>query len=208
MSKFKERIARYFKNNSKKSIAITAVCYILLFVCALAVVIPSLWAVATSLKYETDVLDVNVTLIPRRVTLENYTSILANRNVPILRWFWNSIKIAVVYVVLYLFITSLAAFAFSRLRFKGREFLFWLGMSSMMIPGVINMIPNYIIIDKLGLVDNMFSMIFPGLGGVFGVFMLRQFMRGVPLAYDEAAKIDGANSFQIYFHIVLVYINK
>ena len=86
MSKFKERIARYFKNNSKKSIAITAVCYILLFVCALAVVIPSLWAVATSLKYETDVLDVNVTLIPRRVTLENYTSILANRNVPILRW--------------------------------------------------------------------------------------------------------------------------
>ncbi len=199
----KERIAHYFKNHSKGSIVFTAVCYLLLIGCALLVFVPSLWAVATSVKYETEVLDANVSLFPHRVTFENYTSILANRNVPILRWFWNSIKIAVVYVVLYLFIASLAAFAFSRLRFKGREFLFWLGMSSMMIPGVINMIPNYIIIDKLHLVDNMFSMILPGLGGVFGVFMLRQFMRGIPIAYDEAAKIDGASAFRIYFHIVL-----
>lgn len=198
-----EKLRHYRKNHSPATIAMEVMFYVLLLLCALTVLIPSLWAVATSFKFETEVLDANVTLFPKEVTLENYISIMGNRNVPILRWFWNSFKIAVVYVVLYLAVSSLAAFAFSRLKFKGREAMFWLGMSSMMIPGVINMIPNYIIIDKLGLVDNMFSMILPGLGGVFGVFMLRQFMRGLPMAYDEAAKMDGANEFQIYFHIVL-----
>lgn len=196
-------VKHYLRNHSKKWMAMKVLLYIALIVCALVVLVPSLWAVATSFKFETEVLDENVTLFPRRVTLENYAHILNNRNVPILLWFWNSFKIAVTHVVLYLLFSSLAAFAFSRLRFRGRETLFWISMSSMMIPGVINMIPNYIIIDGLGLVDNMFAMVLPGLGGVFGVFMLRQFMRGVPMAYDEAAKIDGANEFRIYFNIVL-----
>ena len=198
-----ERLRHYFKNHSKKQILSGVLLYAALIVCALVVLVPSLWAVATSFKFETDVLDANATLFPRRVTLETYAHILNNRNVPILLWFWNSFKIAVTHVVLYLLISSLAAFAFSRLRFRGREVLFWICMSSMMIPGVINLIPNYIIIDSLGLVDNMFSMVLPGLGGVFGVFMLRQFMRGVPMAYDEAAKIDGASEFRIYFNVVL-----
>ncbi len=198
-----ERISHYFKNHSPKTVAVAAVSYFLLFLCVLVVLVPLLWAIATSLKFETDVLDADVTLLPRRVTIENYTHILSNPNVPILRWFWNSMVIAVIYVTLYLIISSLAAFAFSRLQFKGRDVMFWMGMSSMMIPGVINMIPNYIIIDSLGLVDNYFSMILPGLGGVFGVFMLKQFMKSLPMAYDEAAKIDGANKLQIYFHIVL-----
>lgn len=196
-------IKHYLKSHSKKWLALKVLSYLLLILCALVVLIPSLWAVATSFKFETDVLDANVTLLPHRVTWENYQHILNNRNVPILLWFWNSLKIAVTHVVLYLLLTSLAAFAFSRLRFRGRETLFWISMSSMMIPSVINMIPNYIIIDGLGLVDNMFAMVLPGLGGVFGVFMLRQFMRGVPMAYDEAAKIDGASEFRIYFNIVL-----
>lgn len=196
-------IKHYLKNHSKKWLALKVLSYLLLILCALVVLIPSLWAVATSFKFETDVLDANVTLFPHRVTWENYQHILNNRNVPILLWFWNSLKIAVTHVVLYLLLTSLAAFAFSRLRFRGRETLFWISMSSMMIPSVINMIPNYIIIDGLGLVDNMFAMVLPGLGGVFGVFMLRQFMRGVLMAYDEAAKIDGASEFRIYFNIVL-----
>ena len=132
-----------------------------------------------------------------------YTDILANHNVPIFTWFWNSTKIAVTNVVLYLVIASMASYAFCRLRFKGREILFWTAMSSMMIPGVINIIPNYVIIDKLGLVDNMFAMVLPGLGGVGGVFLLRQFMKNIPMSYDESAKIEGANEFRIYWNIVI-----
>lgn len=188
----KEKWKRYRLNHSAQSIAASAALYLLLFLCAMAIFLPSIWAVMTSFKEETEVLDANVTLFPKKYILDNYRHILSNHNVPIFRWFFNSFKIAVTYVVLYLLISSMAAFAFSRLKFKGRDAMFWLGMSSMVIPGVINMIPHYIIIDKLGLVDNMFAMVLPGLGGVGGVFLLRQFMKGVPMAYDEAAKIDGA----------------
>lgn len=199
----KEKWKRYRLNHSAKSIAVSFVMYFLLFLCAMAIFLPSVWAVMTSFKEETEVLDANVTLFPKKYILDNYRHILSNRNVPIFRWFFNSFKIAVTYVVLYLLISSMAAFAFSRLKFKGRDAMFWLGMSSMVIPGVINMIPHYIIIDKLGLVDNMFAMVLPGLGGVGGVFLLRQFMKGVPMAYDEAAKIDGANEFHVYWYVVL-----
>ncbi len=199
----KEKWKRYRLNHSAQSIAASAALYLLLFLCAMAIFLPSIWAVMTSFKEETEVLDANVTLFPKKYILDNYRHILSNHNVPIFRWFFNSFKIAVTYVVLYLLISSMAAFAFSRLKFKGRDAMFWLGMSSMVIPGVINMIPHYIIIDKLGLVDNMFAMVLPGLGGVGGVFLLRQFMKGVPMAYDEAAKIDGANEFHIYWYVVL-----
>ena len=106
-------------------------------------------------------------------------------------------------MLLYLSVTSLTAFGFSRLHFRGREVLFWICMSSMMVLGVINMIPNYFIVYRLGLIDNMFSMVLPGLSGVFGVFMLRQFMMDVPKEYDDAARIDGAGKFRIYLNIVL-----
>ncbi len=176
--------------------------------CALAIVfviffLPMLWGLSTSFKVEEDVFLTITQFFPRRWTIQNYVDVFANPYTPILQWFFNSVKISVTYVVLYLLITSLAAFGFSRLRFRGREILFWICMSSMMVPGVINMIPNYFIIFHLGLIDNMFAMVLPGLSGVFGVFMLRQFMLGVPKEYDDAARIDGAGKLRIYYSIVL-----
>lgn len=199
----KERWKKYRKNHSMKSIIVNVLLYVLLFLLSLVILLPSIWVLFTSFKEESDVLGANVTLFPKKWIITNYADILANHNVPIFRWFWNSFKTAITHVFLYLVIASMASFAFSRLRFKGRNFFFWLAMSSMMIPGVINMIPNYIIIDKLGLVDNMFAMILPSLGGVGGVFMLRQFMKNIPMAYDESARIDGANEFQIYCKIAI-----
>lgn len=194
---------RYRANHSKKAIAAEAALYILLFLCALVILLPSLWVLFTSFKEETAVLSAEVTLLPKQWTVENYQHILTNHNVPIFRWFWNSFRTAMTNVILYLAVASLASFAFSRLRFKGREFLFWLAMASMMIPGVINIIPNYVIIDKLHLVDNMMAMVLPGLGGVGGVFLLRQYMKTIPMEYDESARIDGASEFQIYAKIIM-----
>ena len=182
---------------------LSAAVFVALLLLLIVDYLPTLWGLSTSFKYEDDVFETITSFFPKRWTLTNYSEVFSNPYTPILRWFFNSVKIVVTYVFLYLLITSLASFGFTRLRFKGRETLFWICLSSMMVPGVINMIPNYAIIYRLNLIDNMFAMVLPGLSGVFGVFLLRQFMTGIPREYDEAAKIDGAGKFRIYFHIIL-----
>lgn len=177
--------------------------YSLLIAVAFIMFFPTLWAVVTSLKPETEVLEPGFHLLPRIFTLQNYKEVLTSEHDPILRWFLNSAVIALLYVILYLMVTSMAAYAFSRLKFKGREPIFWICMVSMMIPGVINLVPNYVIIERLGLLDNLFAMVLPGLSGVFGVFLLRQFMKNISREYDEVAMIDGANKFVIYSQIIL-----
>lgn len=182
---------------------ISAIKYVILAAVLVVFFLPMLWGLSTSFKVEEDVFQTITSFFPKRWTVQNFVDVFGNPYTPILRWFFNSVKISVTYVLLYLFITSLAAFGFSRLHFRGREVLFWICMSSMMVPGVINMIPNYFIVYRLGLIDNMFSMVLPGLSGVFGVFMLRQFMMDVPKEYDDAARIDGAGKFRIYLSIVM-----
>lgn len=187
----------------RRQTLVSALRYVVLAAVLIVFFLPMLWGLSTSFKVEEDVFLTITSFFPRRWTFQNYIDVFGNPYTPILRWFFNSVKISVTYVLLYLFITSLAAFGFSRLHFRGREIVFWICMSSMMVPGVINMIPNYFIVYRLGLIDNMFSMVLPGLSGVFGVFMLRQFMLGVPKEYDDAARIDGAGKFRIYLNIVL-----
>lgn len=203
VNKIKKSWKDYRKNHSIQQFVFSIILYFILFLCALVVFLPCLYAIATSFKDELEVLDENVTLFSKNPILDNYKHILNNPYVPIFTWFLNSIKVSVTYVLGYLLIASLASYAFARLRFKGREVIFWICMSSMMIPGVINMIPHYIIVDKLRLVDTFLAMVVPGLGGVGGMFMMRQFMKGVPMAYDEAARIDGANELDIYLRVVL-----
>lgn len=166
--------------------------------------LPLLWIVSTAFKPESDVIDPIVRWIPKRVTLDNFRIIFSDKeNAPILRWFFNSLFIALSHTILILLFDSLAAFAYARLKFKYKETIYWTMMATMMIPGVINFIPAYVIVDKLGWIDTPAAMIFPGLGGVFGVFLLRQFFEGIPKDLDEAALIDGASYFTIYFRIIL-----
>jgi len=177
--------------------------YLVLAAITVLMFVPTLWGLCASFKPEEEVLAEGIHFLPKDFTFENYLEVFTNRNNPVLRWFFNSLVIAVLNVVLYLFIASMAAFAFSRLKFKGRETLFVICMMSMMIPGIINVIPNYVIIEKLGLLDNYLAMVLPGLGGVGSVFMIRQFMKGIPKEYDEAARIDGASSWCIYTRVIL-----
>ena len=181
-----------------------ALLFLVLTALALVWMAPLLYIISTSLKPESETVTWPVRWIPAHFTLENYAHILFSRNKsPILRWLWNSLFTATAHTTLVVLVSSLAAYGYARLRFKGRDALFTVLMATMMVPGVINFVPAYLIVDKLGWVDTYAALIFPALGGVFGVFLLRQFFKGIPRELEEAARIDGAGYFRTYWQIIL-----
>jgi len=131
----------------------------------------------------------------------NYAEVF--RQIPFLRYYWNSLFIAASITFLKVFTSSLAAFAFARLHWPGRDKVFLLYLATMMLPGLVMMIPNYQIMIYLGLVDTMLGLILPGAFTAFGVFLLRQFMLTIPTSLDEAAAIDGASKWRLYWDIIL-----
>ena len=141
-------------------------------------------------------------LIPQRFVLDQYYQVLVKKP-KFLRMFWNSLFIVLPMVIGQIIISSMAAFAFAKLRFKGRDSIFFLYIVAMMMPFQVTLVPNYLVLDKLGLIDSYLSIIFPGIFGAFGVFLLRQFMLSIPDACIEAAKIDGCNFFYIFVKIIL-----
>jgi len=178
--------------------------FIFLTILAIIWVTPMLWILSTAFKPESQAISWPIKWIPETFTTENFAAVLSNTNdAPILKWFANSLFIAVLHTIFILIIDSMAAFAYARLKFKGREVLFWTLMTTMMIPPVMNLIPTYSIVNKLGWIDTPWAMIIPGLGGVFGIFLLRQFFLNIPKELEEAAIIDGATTFQIYWKIIL-----
>jgi len=145
---------------------------------------------------------VNIKFIPDIVTLKQYFVLLIERS-NYLSMFWNSVLLVVPIVVGQIIIASLAAYAFTFIKFKGRETLFLVYIITMMMPFQVTLVSNYLIIGKLGLSDNYLSIILPGIFNTFGVFLLRQFMTYIPEEYIEAAKIDGGSHFKIYSRIIL-----
>jgi len=181
-----------------------------LFLALLLIALAFLWlmplwfAVATSFKYEAEIYGETLTWIPKIPTLYNYEYVFSARaNIQILRWMLNSVFISGMHTLLLLFVDSLAAYAYARMQFRGRQSIFMALMATMMIPGVINFIPNYVIVEKIGWLDTPTAMIIPGLSGVFGIFLLRQFFLGIPKEIDESARIDGAGNFTIYSRLIL-----
>jgi len=178
--------------------------FIFLTIVAIVWITPMLWILSTSFKPESEAIVRPITWIPNNFTLENYTAVISNtEDSPILRWFLNSLFISTVHTIILLVITTMAAFAYARLKFKGRDALFWILMSTMMIPPVMNLVPLYSLVSFFGWVNTPWAMIFPGLGAVMGIFLLRQFFIGIPVELEEAARIDGANTFQIFYKVIL-----
>ena len=127
----------------------------------------------------------------------------AGKGVPFGRFYWNSIFVAVWITFLQVMTSAFAAFAFARLKWKGRDKIFLLYLSTMMLPGLVMMIPNYQIMIKLGLVDTYAGLIIPASFSAFGTFLLRQFMLTIPTSLDEAAEIDGASKWQVFWNVIL-----
>ncbi|QGQ99125.1 carbohydrate ABC transporter permease [Paenibacillus psychroresistens] len=148
---------------------------------------------------------VNLKLLPDQVTLEQYGNVLLD-SPRFLIMFWNSVKLVVPIIAGQTLVAALAAYAFSKLQFRGREQLFLVYVLTMLMPFQVTLVPNYIMAAKLGLLNSNGAIILPGIFAAFGVFMLRQFMQDIPYAYIEAAKMDGASHLRIFYKIIIPMI--
>jgi multiple sugar transport system permease protein len=175
--------------------------YLLLILFALFFVLPILWMAITSIKPFSEWLLPN--FIPNNPTLNNFTSIFNDPTLPVARWFFISFVIATVFTTLIVVIDALAAYAYARMEFRGRKLLFALLLTTLIMPGIMFVIPNYITVAGLGWIGTYQGIIAPGLASVFGVFFLRQFFLSLPRELEEAAYVDGANTWQTFFRIVL-----
>lgn len=145
---------------------------------------------------------VNLKLIPDWVSFGQYFKVLVSTS-GYLHMFWNSVYMVVPIIIGQVAVGALAAYAFAKFRFPGKELLFFLYLTAMLMPFQVTLVPNYLMVDRLGLLNSSSSIILPGIFAAFGVFLLRQFMLQIPTAYMEAAKIDGASYLRIFVSIVL-----
>lgn len=172
-----------------------------LFLSALAgtMLIPFLWMVSTSFKplHEVPLME----FLPREWRPENYPEVFAR--IPFARYYFNSLFVAMWVTFLTCLTSSMAAFAFARLRWPGRDAVFRLYLATLMVPGVVTMIPNFALMVKLGLLDSYAGLILPASFSAFGTFLLRQFMLTIHPAMDESAQMDGAGPWRIFWDIIL-----
>jgi len=164
-------------------------------------VLPFLWMLSTSLKSQEYILTVTPQFIPRPLTFESY-GILAQR-INLGRVFFNSLFVAIVGSAGQILVAAMAAFAFSRMTWRGRDTVFLLYLATMMIPSVVLVLPQFALIRALDWVNTYPALIVPGLVSAFGTFLLRQSFLTLPKDFEEAAFVDGANYFTIFWRIVL-----
>ncbi|TDE92679.1 carbohydrate ABC transporter permease [Occultella glacieicola] len=193
----------------------TGVWYLAVIVISITTVFPLIWTIVTSLKPEGEILSSSLQIWPDAPTLENYVK--AWTSVPFGRYFFNSTFLAVAGVVLNIFFGSLAGYAFARLRFRGKRALFGTLLSSLMIPGIVTMVPTFLVLRRfpfaggndlfgeggMGFINSYWAIILPGAAGAFAVFFMRQFFASMPEELAEAARIDGASEFRIFAQIYM-----
>lgn len=175
--------------------------YTILILLALIMLLPFAWMLSASLKMDKDVFRFPIEWIPSNPVWENYATIWTK--VPFLTYFFNTTKLTVIITLLQLFTSSFAAYAFAKLEFKGRDVLFLAYIASIAIPWQVYMVPQFIMMRRLDLVDTHLSLILLQAFSAFGVFLLRQFFISVPNDLLDAARIDGLSEYGIYFRIML-----
>ncbi len=177
--------------------------YVGMVVLALIFVVPILWMYLTAFRTQSDSRSVPITLIPDEVTLRAFRAIFTQSQNPVLLWALNSLVAATLHSILVLIVCSMAAYALARMEFKGKGLIFGVIIATLFVPGFIFLMPNYILMAKLGWLDTLIALIVPGAAGAFGVFFLRQFFLGIPRELEESALIDGANTWTILTRIIL-----
>lgn len=183
-----------------KRIATEAFFYTLMTALAVIFLAPLIWMITASLRPENKVLALPPAFIPTDFQWQNYREVWD----VIPRFLMNSVKLAAINVVGVTFVASLAAYAFARLRFRGRDIAFSILLSTLMVPGIVTLIPLYIIYREIGWVDTHYPLWVPRvLHSVFAIFLLRQFFLQIPQDLEDAARLDGASSFEIYWRIML-----
>lgn len=179
----------------------TAGYYVVSILLAVIALIPFLWMISTSLKSRGALMSIPIEWIPAEPTLDAYTEVFSR--FPFLRTIGNSLLISVSYTLITLICASMAAFAFAKLRFRGSGAILSVYIATMMIPTQVTMIPLFVVMNRLGLIDSYASVILPSMFKPFAVFLLVQQMRTIPNNYIDAARIDGAGLFQTYRKVAL-----
>lgn len=192
-----------------RSPVVTTIKVVLLVLIASSMTVPFVWMVLASFKHpaEADSPD----FLPHKWKPDNYAIVLSMKEdskgeilpIDFSRWYFNSLFVAAWVTFLQIVTSAMAAYAFARLKWRGRDAVFLMYLATMMIPGLVLLIPNYFIMFKLQLLDSYWGLILPAAFSAFGTFLLRQFMLTIPTSLDEAAEIDGASKLQTFIDVIL-----
>lgn len=185
-----------------KNIVSKLMVHLILIAVVISMLMPFIWMILTSFKTTTEATQLDpFVLFPAQWRLDAYSEVMRNTNFPIL--YFNTFVLVAFRVICGLLFSAMAAYAFARLEFPGRGFLFGLVLFQMMIPSQIFIVPQYLMVDGMGMRNTLFALVFPGLVSAFGTFLLRQFFMGLPKSLEESALLDGANVGQTFFSIML-----
>lgn len=179
----------------------TAFTYAILAAIAVVMIVPFIAMISVSLQTGGRAAAFPIDWIPDTPTLANYRALLEHSQ--IVRWFANSLIVAIAGTFIAILTATTAGYAFARMQFPGRSVLFWAFLAMLMIPGEVTLIPQYMLLAKIGWVNSYQALILPGATSAFGIFMIRQYLQGLPKDYEEAARMDGASEWQIYRQVVL-----
>ncbi|WP_420283396.1 carbohydrate ABC transporter permease [Serratia liquefaciens] len=186
------------------SISKRTLVYLFMVLAALASVVPFIWMLVTSLKTQAESIQTPLTLLPAHPSLQAYGKIM--REIPFADFYLNSLLATFFTVTLQMVIATMAAYGFSRLHFRGRDAVFLVCISILMVPGQAFLIPQFLVVQKLGLVNSITGLVLPGIFSIYATFLLRQFFLAVPKEMEEAALIDGYSYFAIFWRIMLPLI--
>ncbi len=198
---FLARASRAWQETTPGERALLLFSYLILTGWAVVSLFPLYWMVTTALKPPSTVMSLPPDWIPTSVSLNNFWEAFANS--PVARWTMNSLLMALSVTAFQLLFATMAGYGFSKKKFPGRELLFWIYVSSMMIPGFAMIIPLFTLMTRFGLVNSYLGLIAPGLSAPFGVFLMRQFIQTLPTELLEAATIDGCSELGVFKDIIL-----
>ncbi len=200
-----EEYVRITRKSELTAKALKILLWITLLAGAVMFMMPLYIMIAMSLKTNGEVAATDPWMWPKELTWENFTLVLSNPNAPFILFFRNTLVISTIATVGVLLSSSLVAYAFARLKFRGRDRLFLLLLSTMMLPGMVTTIPSYVMFAKMHWVDTFLPLTVPAFfgGGAFNIFLLRQFFMGIPRELDEAAILDGAPHSVIFWKVII-----
>lgn len=173
---------------------------IILALGGILVSLPFVWMILSAFKPESEVMALTPTLFPEKWTIENFKNLFVNMNFGL---YLKNTVVVVLWSFVGLFLNAMAGYAFAKFEFKGSKQLFFMVLATMMIPGQVTMIPVYLILNQMHLINTMAGIVLPGLVGAFGIFLFRQFMTTIPDELLEAARLDGAGELRVFWQIVL-----
>jgi multiple sugar transport system permease protein len=190
-----------YGNSAFKNILHTVLLWLIFLPLAFIVIVPLVYETSMAFTHESNQLNFPIEWIPDPITTSNFRHIFADTTLPILRWFGNSLIVSIVGTAIVVFLSTLSGYAFARLEFPGRSILFSILLFSLMIPSAVTLIPSFLLLRDLKLLDHYAAIWLPAAASITGIFLMRQHFYSIPSELEDAARVDGAGRFRIYWQV-------